>query len=81
MINLADIEQRHRNHQARIARVNRDGWLLEAAKSSQASRPRGEAKAGHSLRRTIGHAVVHCGEWLQRTPDVEENSGTRQVFR
>ena len=60
--------------QPRIARVNRDGWLLEAAKSSQASRPRVAAEAGHSLRRTIGHTLVHCGEWLQGAPDVESTA-------
>jgi hypothetical protein len=76
MINLADIEERHLNHQARIARVNRDGWIQEAAKSSRASRPRVATEAGHSLRRTIGHAVVQCGEWLQGTPDVESTSPT-----
>jgi hypothetical protein len=74
MMNLMDIDERYRKHQARIARAERDGWLLEAAKSSRDSRSRIEAKAGHPLRRAIGHAVVHCGEWLQGTPDVESTS-------
>jgi hypothetical protein len=71
MMNLMDIDERYRKHQARITHVERDGWIMEAANSSPDSRSRIEAKAAHSLRRTIGHALVHCGEWLQGAPDVE----------
>ena len=72
MSNLMDIEERFQNHQARIARVNRDAWILAEATPSR--RSRAQRGAGHSLRRAIGHAVIHCGEWLQGKPDAESTA-------
>ncbi len=50
MNNLMNIDERLLNHQARIARVERDGWLLEAAKSSptagRESKPRLGIRSG-----------------------------------
>jgi hypothetical protein len=67
MINLTDIDERLQNHQARLARVNRDAWHIESATAPRSDR----ARRGAGVRQTIGRAIVHCGEWLQGRPNAE----------
>src|SRR5690349_14306059 len=67
MVNLTDIDERLQNRQARIAHVDRNGWLIETSTDSRISRSRGAA----GIRKSIGHAIVRWGEWLQGAKDAE----------
>lgn len=68
MINLANIDERIQHHENRLACVDRDGWMFDAANSVSVNRAVGASNLMRRMRRSIGHAVVHCGEWLEGSP-------------
>ena len=74
MINLAGIDERLQDHETRVARINRDAWMRDATNSAPDDRAHGASNLAHRMRRTIGQAVVDCGEWLQGSPDAESIS-------
>jgi hypothetical protein len=67
VINLTDLDVRYANHATRIARVGREGWLLDASAPIGSSRLRELAIVVGSMRRRLGGASVG-GERLRGTP-------------
>jgi hypothetical protein len=63
MINLTDIDERLQNHQARLARVDQEGWLIEAATESR-STTRGRRSANDRSRnrplRRMASGATEC---------------------
>lgn len=76
MINLAELDINRMNHEAQIARNNRYGWMDDLTIGAPEAGTGQDGNVVSRLRRTIGHAVVDCGEWLQGTPKVESISPT-----
>ena len=67
MIDRTDLDLRYADHAARVARVDREGWLREEALPTGARRPRGTATAVGPMRRQIGAALIRAGERLRGT--------------
>ena len=67
MIDRTDLDLRYADHAARVARVDREGWLREEALPIGERRPRGMAAAIELMRRQIGAALIRAGERLQGT--------------
>jgi hypothetical protein len=59
MVSTTVFSQRVTDHHARIAHVNRQGWMRDAARPATGRTP---------VRRRIRAAIVRVGEWLRGAP-------------
>ena len=69
MIDHTDLELRLAAHEARVGRVNRDGWMRQV--SAPGSGTRQQATVVGSGRHQLGGAVVRIGKWLRGVPFTE----------
>jgi hypothetical protein len=67
IISRTDLDLRLVDHQARVARTNRDGWMMATVPSS-GTRRRGLAAVVAPTRQWVGTALVGLGARLQGTP-------------
>jgi hypothetical protein len=65
VINLTDLDVRYADHDARIERVNREGWLRNLSTATGASRTRRVANGVGTVRRHLGGVLVRVGVRLQ----------------
>jgi hypothetical protein len=68
MINQTEAHNRHVAHTARIARVNRDGWIYEASRTTRGGSTPVVSRVISRIRQTIRTAVVQAGGRLQGSP-------------
>ncbi len=67
MIDVKDMESRLADSAARVARVNRDGWMWEASAPAGHTRIQGISMVIASTRRRAGAALIWTGERIQGT--------------
>ena len=68
MTTMTTFDLRVNDHLMRTARVNQQGWILQATRSSGAARAAWTATVLGPIRQHIGASMIRFGERLRGTP-------------
>jgi hypothetical protein len=80
MFSQTDQDIHHAAYCARIARINRDGWMTQSLESPETLQDRGERTFVERMRRRIGETLIGMGERMTGTAVAQPAAPTPQGY-